>query len=368
MKLTLAVRLHPSPEQAERLLRTMRAFNTACDFIAARAFAERSANKLKLQKLAYAEVRERFGLSAQMAIRAIAKVCEAYKRDREVEPTFRPLGAIAYDQRILSWKGIDRVSLLTLDGREVMPFVMGGYQRERWRNARGQADLVYRDGRFFLHVVAEVGEADPFEPQGWLGVDLGIVNIASDSDGGNHAGGHLNGLRARHDRLRTKLQKKGTKSAKRLLKQRRRKESRLAADVNHRISKQLVRTAHDTGRGVALEDLKGIRERVTVQRRQRRKLHSWAFSQLAVFIRYKARLAGVPVVLVDPRNTSRQCPCCGAVDKANRPERDRFRCVSCGHAGPADTIAARNIALRAGQPVMLPDAGPGLPAPASRLL
>lgn len=180
----------------------MRAFNAACDFIAGHAFAERTANKVRLQKLVYAETREQFGLSAQMAIRAIAKVCEAYKRDRKIKPTFRPLGAIAYDQRILSWKGIDRVSLLTLDGREVMPFVMGGYQRERWKNVRGQADLVFRDGKFFLYVVVDLPEAEPFDPAGWLGVDLGIVNIASNGDGGNHAGGHLNGLRARHNRLR----------------------------------------------------------------------------------------------------------------------------------------------------------------------
>lgn len=355
MKLTIAVKLHPSPEQAERLQRTMRAFNAACDFIAERAFTERSANKVKLQKLVYADVRGRFDLSAQMAIRAIAKVCEAYKRDRKIKPSFRPLGAIAYDQRILSWKGLDRVSLLTLNGREVMPFVMGGYQRERWQNIRGQADLAYRDGKFFLYVVVDVGEADPFDPAGWLGVDLGIVNIASDSDGGNYAGGHLNGLRARHDRLRRRLQKKGTKSARRLLKRRRLKEARFAAAVNHRISKQLVTAAYDTGRGIALEDLKGIRERVTVRKRQRRKLHSWAFHQLGTFVAYKAELAGVPVAFVDPRNTSRQCPCCGSIDKANRPVRDRFLCRACGHAGPADTIAAGNIASRA--VVMRPDAG-----------
>lgn len=366
MKLTLAVKLHPSPEQADRLLRTMRAFNAACDFIAERAFAERSANKVKLQKLVYADVRERFSLSAQMAIRAIAKVCEVYKRDRKIKPTFRPLGAIAYDQRILSWKGLDQVSLLTLDGREIMPFVMGGYQRERWQNVRGQADLVCRDGKFFLYVVVEVGEADPFEPTGWLGVDLGIVNIASDSDDGNHAGGHLNGLRARHNRIRRRLQKKGTKSARRLLKRRRLKEARFAADVNHRISKQLVTAAHDTRRGIALEDLKGIRDRVTVRKRQRRKLHSWAFHQLGTFVSYKAKLAGVPVAFVDPRDTSRQCPCCGAVDKANRPVRDRFVCISCGHAGPADNIAARNIAGRAA--VMRPNAGLPEAALASRLL
>jgi IS605 OrfB family transposase len=90
----------------------------------------------------------------------------------------------------------------------------------------------------------------------------------------------LNNLRKRHFKLRQRLQKKGTKSAKRLLKKRRQKEARFARDVNHWIAKELVKRAQGTGRGIALEDLKGIRERVTVRKSQRRQHHSWAFNQL----------------------------------------------------------------------------------------
>ncbi|WP_306307201.1 transposase, partial [Alicyclobacillus acidiphilus] len=124
---------------------------------------------------------------------------------------------------------------------------------------------------------------------------------------------------------------------------RRRKESRFVANENHRIAKMLVTKAKDTGRGIAIEDLKGIRDRITVRKAQRRQQHSWAFHQPRSFIEYKARLAGVPVVLVDPRNTSRTCPNCGHCDKKNRPTRDDFHCQSCGFAGPADGVAAVNI-------------------------
>ena len=62
---------------------------------------------------------------------------------------------------------------------------------------------------------------------------------------------------------------------------------------------------------------------------------------------YKAKCAGVPVCLVDPRNTSRTCPACGHVDKANRPSQAKFSCVICGFAGLADHIAAVNIGRRA---------------------
>ncbi len=350
------LKLAPSPEQADALLATVRACNAASNRVAEVAFTHKTANKIRLQPVVYAELREQLGLSSQMAVRAISKACEAYKRDKRIKPTFRPLGAIAYDQRILSWKGRDRVSILTLAGRATVPVVWQG----RWLGTdgtklRGAADLVCRDGSFYLAVVIDVPEPPQGpEPESWLGVDLGIVNIATDSDGTAYCGKGLRATRYRNRRLRARLQSKGTKSAKRLLAKRRRSESRLARDVNHVISKAIVREAKGTGRGVKLEDLSGIRSRVTVRKAQRADVHSWGFCQLRAFIAYKAALAGVPVVLVDPRNTSRECPGCGHISKANRPTRDVFACQRCGLAGPADHIAARNISGRAA--VMQPHA------------
>ncbi len=347
MKLTMQVKLLPSAEQAAPLLETMVRFNAACDALAAVAFPLRCANKVELQKLSYADIRRDFGLSAQMTIRAIAKVCEVFKRDKSIQPTFCPHGAIVYDQRILSWKGSDRVSILTLAGREVMPWITGAYQHGRLTRVRGQADLVYRDRSFFLYVTIDVGDVPPGDPTEYLGVDLGLRNVAADSGGETFCGAHNASLRNRHARLRRKLQRKGTKSAKRLLRARRRKEARYASDLNHRISKAIVRKAKDTGRGIAVENLTGIRDRVTVRQPQRRAHSSWAFAQLRAFLAYKSALEGVPLVAVDPRNTSRTCPECACIDKRNRPTRDRFQCTACGHAGAADTTAARNIASRA---------------------
>lgn len=357
----MQAKLLPTPEQSVALLATMERFNAACDAIAGVAHAKGCANKVELQKLVYHDTRRDFGLSAQMTVRAIGKVVDVYKRDRRLLPRFKSHGAIPYDQRILSWKGADRVSLLTLGGREVMPWVAGAYQRPRLALPRGQADLVFRDGVFYLYVTVDVGDVPPGNPSGWLGIDLGIANVASDNDGDAFAGAHLCGLRDRHARLRARLQKKGTKAALRLLRKRRRKERRFATNENHRISKAIVRKARDTGRGIAVEDLTGIRERTTVQRQRRRIHHSWAFHQLRGFLTYKAALAGVPMVAVNPRHTSQACPECGCIDRRNRPSRARFLCVSCGHAAPADTNAARNIASRGAVgwvAVMRPDAGP----------
>lgn len=353
---TEMLRLAPTAGQADALLATMRACNAASNRAAEVAYQLGVANKIRLQAEVYGELRETFGLSAQMAVRAIAKACEAFKRDKTIRPTFRPLGAVQYDQRILSWKGRDRVSILTLDGRIEVPVLYQG----RWRTqpgaaVRGQADLIYRDGKFYLAVVVDVPDPGTFdEPPEWLGVDLGIVNIATDSDGTEHSGKALRAVRRRNLALRRRLQVKRTKSATRLLKHRRRKEARHVRDVNHCIAKRLVGTAKDTGRGIALEDLHGIRDRINGSRAQRADLHSWAFHQLRAFVAYKATMAGVPVRLVDPRNTSRGCSRCGHIDSRNRPSRAVFRCVSCGHAAPADHNAAINIGGRAA--VMQPHA------------
>jgi IS605 OrfB family transposase len=201
---------------------------------------------------------------------------------------------------------------------------------------------------FFLAVVIDVPEPPQGdEPDEWLGVDLGIVNLATDSTGEAHTGRGVRAVRRRNAQLRRRLQAKGTKSAKRLLKARRRKESRFARDVNHVISKHLVGKVKDTQAGIALEDLEGIRDRVTVTKAQRADLHSWSFHQLREFISYKAAIAGVPVRLVDARYTSRTCHQCGHCEKRNRPTRDDFRCVRWGFAGPADHNAAINIGRRA---------------------
>ncbi|MCY0907658.1 MAG: hypothetical protein OWR62_04655 [Sulfobacillus thermotolerans] len=281
MQLTLTVHLQPNTTQAQSLLGTMERFNAACNAIANIAFREHTASQVKLHHLMYREVRERFGLSAQMAVPAIGKVVESYKRDKSIQPTFRPYRAIVYDDRLLSWKGLDRVSILTLAGRIMVPVVMGSYHVQRLRRVRGQADLIYRDGQFYLAVVVDVPEPPPLQPDDWLGVDLVIVNIAADSDGHTYSGSPLNGLRKRHANLRQRLQKKGTKSAKRLLKKRRRKEQRLATNENHRIAKRLVTKAKDTSRGIALEDLTGIRDRITVKKAQRPRQHSWGIPPIA---------------------------------------------------------------------------------------
>ncbi len=345
MKQTMLLKLAPTEEQHHALLDTMHAFNAACNYIASVAFAEKTANKFELQKLVYSELRSTYKLAAQLAIRAISKASEAYKRDKSIQPTFQPEGAIIYDERVMSFKGLLTVSLLTIQGRVLVPFLVGHYQQARLDAIKGQADLLYRNGIWYLAVTLDAPTPTPDEPTDTLGVDLGIVNLATDSTGETFSGAQVEKTRKRMHDLRQRLQKRGTKSAKRHLKKLSGKESRFRKNTNHVISKRIVHKAKQNKQGIAIEELRHIRQRTerTVRHSQRARHSSWSFAQLRFFLSYKAALAGVPLHLVDPRNTSRTCSECGHCAKENRKSQASFVCQACGHCCNADINAALNI-------------------------
>ncbi|TCO53175.1 RNA-guided endonuclease InsQ/TnpB family protein [Actinocrispum wychmicini] len=394
MKQVVKVRLLPTAEQASALHATLRTCNEAASWLSARMHSGQVWRKHDAQKHWYGELRDRFGLSAQPAIRVIGKVADAYTtlranlragnygqpgsvRRRTVEDTpirFRPDAAQPFDLRCLSWQlpelGRDgTVSIWTVAGRMRNLRLVGNPAHLtllRHAGVVGESDLVHRGGQWLLHAVVDTPEAAlRNDPDGFLGVDLGIVNIATTSDGDRMSGAHLNRYRKRQHRIRRRLQAKKTSSARRLLRKRRRAEARFAADMNHRISKNIVAEAERTGRGIAVEDLTGIRARVRLRKPQRATLHSWSFAQLGQFLRYKARRVGVAFVQVDPAYTSQTCHLCGHVDKKNRRSQASFVCGRCGFVGHADYNAALNIAQRGvvcwGE-VMRPDAAPTLAA------
>ncbi|MDG4534210.1 transposase [Streptomyces sp. AV19] len=367
MKIVVRVKLLPrSVHDADALAATLRACNRGANWVSRVAFEKGLRRRNELQQEVYYGLKAAFDLSAQPAVRVVKKVVDAYatlagnirngqltgraRRKAEAKPVvFREDAAQPFDDRCLSWSVDARtVSLWTVAGRiKGIPFICSGEALKLLAHRKGESDLVVRDGKFFLVATVDLPEPDVYEPEGWLGVDLGIVNVATTSDGEVMSGRRLNRYRRRMRRLTAKLQKKATKSAKRRLKRIRRREARFAADINHLVSKKLISTAERTSRGVALEQLKGIRQRVTARKEQRYGLHSWAFAQLGAFVEYKAKRAGVPVLFVDPRNTSRQCSECKHTHRSNRVSQSWFACRSCGAVVHADHNGSRNIAHRA---------------------
>lgn len=247
-----------------------------------------------------------------------------------------------------------------------------------WRNrlqyVKGDAKLFRRGDDWYVMLPLKVpstptardGDGEPTV----IGVDLGIVRlaVAKTPDGVKvwngkpirHRREHFASLRRRYQRHRRTDRVRAMRG----------KESRWMRDVNHKLSRELVDiAARHPNPVIALESLDGIRDRVRGSRRFNRMVASWAFRQLRDFIEYKAAKAGVRVVYVNPKRTSRTCPRCGHGTRSNRPTQGDFRCVACGYRANADVVAAMNIAgaaaglLRHGPPdTARPDEGQPGPA------
>ena len=347
MQLTTKVKLNPTAEQRKLLLDTMELYNKACNRISEMAFNSNTKKQFDIHRLCYNSIRQEFpSLSSQMVVRAIAKVSGQLKREF-VQHSFKPHGAIQYDSRTFSFKAVDEISLWCIGGRQRINMIMTGYQKKTAYESKKQANLVFVDNQFYLLVVVDTDEKQPIVTDKVIGVDFGIVEIATLNDGSAFSGAIIEGVRKKYAKLRGSLQKRGTKSAKRKLKKISKKESRFRRDLNHQISKKIVAKAKGTNSNISIENLKGIRSGTTVRKTQRAKHHSWSFFQLREFIEYKAKLSGISVFVIDPKYTSQTCRKCGNISRSNRKSQSVFKCTACGFTDNADVNAAYNIASRA---------------------
>jgi putative transposase len=389
--LTISCKLKVSQSQAAKLDATLEAFGQALNWVNQNT-PEKVANAVKLQSLCYREIRARFDLSSNLAQQVCRRLAGARKVAQQKNRPVKALslrdanankgGFATYDARIFSFREKDwTVSLTTVEGRERFELAIGRYQRERLAGSNPKsATLVKRkDGSYSIQVCVEAEPSPPQRTGRVLGVDLGRTDIAHTSDGDNWNGQQLNRVRDHYSRLRAVLQRKaskGTRSSRRrcreLLQRLSGKERRFQSRqrcvaktwVNHRISKAIVSRAKATNSAIALEDLTGIRKRVNQQPRskaERRRTNSWAFYQLRQFLEYKARAAGVSLILVPPAYTSQTCHRCLHIhpDPAQSYRTGKqFKCGHCGWEGDADLNGANVIALL-GAAVNQPG-GPGL--------
>ncbi len=345
--LTVKCKLDVPASSVDMVDNTFRRYREACEYISGVAWETKTFAKVPLHHATYYDTRERTGLPAQLTCTARAKVAEAYKRDKTRRHRFKR-DTVRLDARTFRLKDGERCSFTTTGGRVKGSLVVGDYQRELlsgW-DTTGAAELIRKRNTLYMHIVVYKDFDTPDAASDYLGVDLGIRNIASTSDGEILTGEVVDKVRTRYAKLRQRLQAKGTRSAKRKLKRISGREQRFQRDVNHVVSKSLVEEASSTERGIAVEDLTNIRKRMKVRKSQRARHSSWAFAQLRNFLSYKANVAGVPLVAVDPAYTSQACNECGYVERANRSG-DIFRCKACGHRDHADANGAKNIRKRA---------------------
>ena len=343
MKLTLQIKLLPTDEQAITLKNTFSVFNEACNTISQIAWERHVFKQFSLHKEVYYPIKETYHLSSQLVVRAISKVANAYKLDRKKQRHFREYGAITYDSRVLSYNVTQSVcSILLIGGREKIAYTC--YRPQLMQYAKGEADLVYIKGKFYLYQTIDIPDEEEEDAENFLGVDMGITDIVSLSDGTNISSDRVKDIRNRYNKVRASVQSKGTRNCHKLLKRLKGRERRFATIINHRISKQLVAKAKEERKGIAVEDLKNIRWGMNSKKRNktfRRRSNSWNFHQLRSFLEYKCKAAGIKIVAIPPAYTSQTCHECGHIGVRNGKH---FHCTHCGNVADADVNAALNIA------------------------
>ena len=354
--LTYAVRVETTLDQSRTLFDTCSAYLGCCNMVSKTAWENRTLSQKTLNHLVYRRLRDEYRVGAQMAQSSIIRVIGDYRTIKAThespwvtsQPKYHSSGYDLVWNRDYSILKDGRLSINTLEGRIKVP-VDYSHMPEPYRHGKfGTARLLNRNGKWFLLIPSTVELPEPARPQQVVGVDLGIRFLATSYDGDGHTdfydGKEVKSKREHYKRLRTSLQKKGTRSARRRLKSIGRRENRWMRDMNHRVSKALV-SRQSKPTLFALENLKGVRRATEKVRVQDRYVHvSWAFSQLRQMIEYKAKKAGHSVIVVDPRYTSQTCPKCGMVRKANRDNRlHEYHCSNCGYRSNDDRVAAMNI-------------------------
>lgn len=324
------------------LLDTIKVFKRGLQFCVDTAWSNKIKNNVKLHPLVYQDLRA-MGLPSQLAISCIKQSCGIVKK-----PKNKPLiqhASIKYNfPRSARFKN-NLLSISTINGRIEIPFKVPKCYEEYFSDWKVCESIFFVNKKgtgFFCFTFSKevnTNQQELHSQNKILGVDLGVNNLAVTSDGVFYNNGRIKHLKRRFKFLRGKLQSKGTRSAKKLLRKISGRERRFMTWVNHNVSKNIT-TSLSKGDVVVFEDLKGIRNRGR-GKRFNSMLSNWSFYQLQTFVEYKSEKRGVLFKKVPPNYTSQLCSRCGLI--GNRVKHF-FSCSSCGYSCNADLNASRNIA------------------------
>lgn len=381
---TIALKLklrQPNGGKARKMRAAVESYRQACAWFAGEAERLRTTSRTGLNRATYSRARGMFDLNSATLQAAMLKALAARRSylahraqgDKRAQPPqfSRPLPVMVRQDcyavhRLASGTWVLRFPVAAGRSQMAVPLVVSPY------HARYLADLAggsCRQGamEFWLGANGQwcvsltlVYEVSAYEPDGVIGVDLGIVKLAVLSNNSFYDGRAVRWRKERWAERRQGLQEAGRLAR---VKRERGRERRWMRDINHKVSRQIVDQACREGKAIALEQLTGIRDRTKGTKRLNRMVSGWNFGELAAFIAYKAALAGVPVVWVDPTSTSKTCPRCGYAARANRPSQGWFKCGRCGYQSDADRVGALNVAARGAMPAGYSPAGEGSVAP-----
>ena len=387
MRRTIRLPLLPTAEQHDVLLETIGQYTECFNAVAAYGWEHTEKNGVELHKATYYRLRASYPkLPAQLVISARAKATEALKsaftwkikREKEFPkkvakalalgksvPIFKPIrcpqsniSSIRYDQRSYAFHG-DHVSLATVTGRQVIGLHLYTYAKRLLAQSieYDSADLIFRKGRFWLHLIVTLPDIEFVPNREVMGVDFGITRPAVASNNRFLGKRSWKNTERRYFRLKRALQSKGSDSAKRHLKKLSRKVSQFRLDCDHVVSRQLVQSI-SPGTTIVIENLTNILNTTKQNgKEQRRAMHQWSFNRLRDLLIYKAESGGCVVIGVDPRHRSQCCSRCGHIHRSNRCSQSCFKCRNCGFELNADLNGSRNIAAKYLASVGITDAG-----------
>jgi len=353
MQRTIRLQLNPTPEQAQLLEHTLKEFTQAFNFVCQVGWQTQQKNGVRLHHATYYSLKELCkGLVSDLIIQARTKATEAIKsaltkkkQGKRVSQPHSKLCPARYNLHTykMDWAA-QSVNLATSPGhRLTIGFGVSEYAKKYAGYPTDTADLIYRKGRFWLHVVVSLPNSEYVDSGEVIGVDLGLNRPAVTSRRKFLGSRHWKEVDRRSFRLRRALQSKGTKSAKRHLRKLAGRNMRFHRDCDHILSKRIVQNA-TPGATIVIENLTNIRTTSKIGGgKTKRRLHSWSFAQFRSFLSYKAQEAGVRVVAIDPRHTSQTCSRCSYQHRSNRRSQSLFLCRSCAYQLNADLNASYNI-------------------------
>ena len=356
-QMTITAKIQIIAAETDKVLldETMSAYRNACNYVSDYVFRTHDLKQFSLNKALYSILREKFSLKSQMAQSVLKTVIARYKTILEnqkkwIRPCFkRPQYDLVWNRDYSLTRSCFSVN--TLKGRVKLPYFVKGMSKyfDRTLYKFGTAKLVNKGGKYFLHIAItyDIEEVRLSEICNIVGIDRGINFVIATYNSKNRSdfvnGRIIKQKRANYSKLRKELQMRQTPSARRRLKAIGSRENRWMQDVNHCVSKALVR-ANPKRTLFVLEDLSGVRN-VTerVKTKDRYVSVSWSFYDLEQKLIYKAKQNQSIVIKVDPRYTSQRCPVCGHIEKANRNKKTHlFSCKSCGYKSNDDRVGAMN--------------------------
>ncbi|HLC19314.1 MAG TPA: transposase [Candidatus Nanoarchaeia archaeon] len=335
---TAKVRINPT----EQVIDTIKAYTKALQFCVDYAWKHKITQNFKLHYAIYQNIRQRFKLPAQIAVVCMRQACGMVKKAKS-KPIIKRTSVRFNFPRSANIKG-NKLVLRLLKCRQEFNLNIPECYAEyfKWDVSESLLRMDKKGRCFFLFTFSKEVTATKQNIRSQnrvLGIDLGINNLAVTSDGRFYNSAKVKQVKRKFKYLRSELQSKGTRSAKRLLRKLSGRETRWIAWINHNISKDIV--SHFNGNKIVMENLKGIRK-ANRWRKMNYWISNWSFYQLQSFIKYKAERKGIEVIRVKPNYTSQICHKCGQLGSR------LSGCFSCSHCRfssySADLNAARNLA------------------------